>query len=53
MLDYGDLKEIMNITPGRIALIGTIVGLIIIPFASKLRILGFEFERLKEKEKTK
>jgi len=46
-----DFLNILDITPERLALIGIIVGLIVIPFASKLKILGIEFERLTEKKK--
>lgn len=45
-----DFLEKVNITPERLALIGVIAGLIIIPFSRKLKILGFEFERLKKKK---
>ncbi len=41
-------KEIVLINAERLVLIGIVIGLIIIPFASKLKILGLEFERLKE-----
>jgi len=45
VLDYfGTIK----VTVERLALIGAIVGLIIIPFAEKLKILGVEFERQKQ-----
>jgi hypothetical protein len=33
------------------ALIGVVFGLFLLPFASKIKILGFEFERVKEAEK--
>lgn len=45
-----DFFNILVITPERLAIIGVIAGLIIIPFASKLKILGVEFERLKERK---
>lgn len=45
-----DFLELIHINPERLTLIGVTVGLIIIPFVSKLKILGVEFERLKEKE---
>ncbi|MCK5594869.1 hypothetical protein KAI19_01675 [bacterium] len=41
-----DIQDIVSITPERLALIGGIVALIIIPFAKRLKILGMEFERL-------
>lgn len=46
-----DFLNILKITPERLALIGVIAGLIIVPFASKLKILGFEYEGLKKKER--
>lgn len=44
-----DILHILNMTKERLVLIGVIIGLVIVPFASKLKILGLEFERLKEK----
>ena len=41
-----DILKIVSMTPERLALVGGIVALVIIPFAKKLRILGVEFERL-------
>lgn len=46
-----DFSNILDITPERLALVGVVAGLVIIPFASKLKLLGIEFERLREKEK--
>lgn len=43
-----DFKGIILINAERLALIGAIIGLIIIPFARRLKILGLEFERLKK-----
>ena len=54
MLLYFDFKGCINLTPERLGIIAIIVGLIVVPFARKLNILGLEFERLqdgKEKEK--
>ena len=39
----------LEINPEQLALIGVIVALIIIPFASELKILGIEFKRLTER----
>ncbi len=47
-----DFLDILCIDPERLALIGAIIALIIIPFTSKLKILGVEFERLTEKKKS-
>lgn len=43
-----DFHDTINITVERLAIIGLIVGLIIIPFASKLKVIGLEFERYKD-----
>ena len=40
-----DFINILSLSTERIILIAVIIGLIIIPFAAKLKILGFEFER--------
>ncbi|MBC8491142.1 MAG: hypothetical protein H8D42_01120 [Candidatus Marinimicrobia bacterium] len=50
VLVYLDFRDILKITAERLAIIGLIIGLIIIPFASKLKVLGLEFERFFEKE---
>jgi hypothetical protein len=36
-------KGILN--PSRLALIGVVIGLVILPFAQRLKLLGMEFER--------
>jgi len=36
-------KSILN--PSRLALIGVVIGLVILPFAQRLKLLGIEFER--------
>lgn len=41
-----DLSGCIELTAERLTMVGAITGLIIIPFASKLKILGMEFERL-------
>lgn len=46
-----DILNYFKIDVQRIALIGVIVGLFILPYASKLKILGFEFERLTQSKK--
>jgi predicted nucleic acid-binding Zn ribbon protein len=46
-----DFLGIVRITPERLTLIGIIIALIIVPVASKLKILGMEFERRKKEEK--
>jgi len=46
-----DFLKIINITPQRLVLIGLIVGLIVLPFANKLKVLGIEFERFVGKKK--
>jgi len=48
---YLEFINKIKITTERLALIAVIIGLILIPFAGKLKILGFEFERLQRKKK--
>lgn len=48
-----DIFKIFTADLQRLGLIGVIVGLFILPFASKLKILGFEFERLSQIKKGK
>lgn len=48
-----DIISIFKIDVQRLALIGVIIGLIILPYANKLKILGFEFERLTQSKKGK
>ena len=43
-----DFKGWFDLTPERLGIIAIIVGLVIVPFARKLSILGLEFERLQE-----
>jgi hypothetical protein len=43
-----DFKGIVKLTPERLGIIAVISGLIILPFARKLNILGLEFERLQK-----
>ncbi len=40
-----DFLNIYHVSPERLALIGIIIALLIIPFSSKLKILGIEYER--------
>jgi len=44
----GDFKGLIKITPERLSLIFLIAILFVIPFASKLKFLGLEYERLKK-----
>ncbi|MFA5269953.1 MAG: hypothetical protein WC379_18470 [Methanoregula sp.] len=46
-----DFLNIYKIDLQRLGLIGVLIGLIILPFANKLKILGFEFERLTQSKK--
>jgi len=46
-----DILNYFKVDIQRLALIGVIVGLFILPYASKLKILGFEFERLSQIKK--
>jgi len=46
-----DILNIFKIDVQRLGLIGVIIGLIILPYANKLKILGFEFERLTQIKK--
>jgi Type I restriction enzyme R protein N terminus (HSDR_N). len=48
-----DLLNIFKIDFQQLGLIGLIIGLIILPYANKLKILGFEFERLTQSKKDK
>lgn len=48
-----DILNIFKIDIQSLALIGVIIGLIILPYANKLKILGFEFERLTQSKKGK
>jgi hypothetical protein len=48
-----DILNLFKIDTQRLALIGVIIGLFILPYASKLKILGFEFERLTQSKKGK
>jgi len=43
-----DLLTNFHLTQHQLALLGATVALVLIPFASKLKILGVEFERLKK-----
>lgn len=45
-----DLVGLISMTPSRLALLGVSIGLILLPKANRLKILGFEFERLKDTE---
>ncbi|MDD5569650.1 MAG: type I restriction enzyme HsdR N-terminal domain-containing protein [Bacteroidales bacterium] len=52
LLLYFDFKGCISITTERLGIIAIIIGLVIVPFARKLKILGLEFERLiDDKEK--
>lgn len=44
-----DIVKVITINANQLALIGATVALIIIPFASKLKLLGMEFERIMDK----
>ncbi len=46
-----DFLNILEITAERLILISIITAIIIIPFADRLKFLGIEFERFKEKSK--
>ncbi|MFA4825649.1 MAG: hypothetical protein WC593_10890 [Methanoregula sp.] len=46
-----NFANILVLTPERIALFGVVFGLFLLPFASKIKIFGFEFERIKNAEK--
>lgn len=45
-----DLSDVIKLSAERLTMLGATVGLIIIPFASKLKILGMEFERLTDEK---
>lgn len=45
-----DWLAVINITIQRIASIGAIIGLVLVPFSQRLKILGFEIERVKEEQ---
>jgi hypothetical protein len=40
---FWEEKSILN--PSRLALVGVVIGLVILPFAQRLKLLGIEFER--------
>jgi hypothetical protein len=46
-----NFANILPLSAERIALTGVVFGLFLLPFASKIKILGFEFERVKDAEK--
>jgi len=48
-----EFTEKIKLTPERLVLIGIIIGLIVVPVASKLKILGVEFERYKKEDTSK
>jgi hypothetical protein len=45
---FFDFNGCLSITPERLGMIAIIIGLVIVPFARKLSILGLEFERLQD-----
>jgi hypothetical protein len=45
-----DIRGILNLENKHIVLIGISLGLVILPFANKLKAFGLEFERLTEKK---
>lgn len=53
LLLFFDLKGCLSITPERLGIIAIIIGLVIVPFARKLSILGLEFERLQDESNEK
>lgn len=44
-----DISKLLPMTPSRLMLVGAIIGLLLLPKANRLKILGFEFERLENK----
>lgn len=44
-----DFKDVLSLTTERLAIIGAVAGLIILPFASRIKFLGMEFDLLMEK----
>jgi hypothetical protein len=50
---FFDFKGSIKLTPERLGVIAIISGLIVLPFARKLNILGVEFERLQDKSSAK
>jgi hypothetical protein len=50
LLLYMDFQGCIKLTAERLGIIAIIVGLIIVPFARKLSILGLEFERLQDEK---
>lgn len=47
---YLDHIEKWKLNTERLVLIGIVIGLVVVPFASKLKVLGLEFERFQSKE---
>ena len=50
LLLYMDFQGCIELSAERLGIIAIIVGLIIVPFARKLSILGLEFERLQDEK---
>lgn len=53
ILLFFDFKGCISITPERLGIIAIIIGLVVVPFARKLNILGLEFERLQEENENR
>jgi len=45
-----DFIGLLEITINRLIIIGIITALLVIPYANKIKFLGIEWERLREKE---
>jgi hypothetical protein len=53
LLLFFDFNGNIQITPERLGIIAIIIGLVIVPFARKLNIIGLEFERLQDERDAK
>lgn len=45
-----DLVEVYSFSPQQLTLLGAVVGLLVIPYAAKLKLFGMEFERYRNEK---
>lgn len=51
LVGVADATGRFELSPTRLALLGVVIALVVIPFAGKLKVLGVEFERLQKLER--
>ena len=51
LVGVADAVGLFELNPTRLALLGVVIALVVIPFAGKLKVLGVEFERLQKLER--